>query len=150
MAVGSGRGVSARRTVQPRARSVARAAPTFGLTASITASGLLDPGDASADANLLGADLAAVAQHLHPRLGRCCQARGVDRVEIGAGGEGVAVGALDDEQLHGAGAGGDLAGELLKVPRRARRDAVRELGEGSTAAQVYVLDLQPTGRSALT
>src|SRR5438105_2886852 len=70
------------------------------------------PWDPAGDAHRLRADLAGVGQHLHAAGGGFGQAPGVGRIKVVAGLEGVAVGALDDEQHDRALARLDPGGEL--------------------------------------
>lgn len=89
------------------------------------------------------AHLAPVDQHLHAPVGRPLKRTREGRVQVVAGAEGVAVGALDHEQRHGPVAGADHGLQLAQVLRRPGRDAVGELGQRRGARQVAVLDLQP-------
>src|SRR5579859_499227 len=78
----------------------------------------VDPGQAPRDADRLGANVATIDQDFNSPRHREQQLIGVDRIEVGARGETVAVGALDDKQLHGAVAFGHPRGQLAQVPGR--------------------------------
>src|SRR5580658_3696575 len=104
------------------------------------------PRQPARNADFLGTYVATIAQNFNTGGGCRGQASRISGIEVGAGGKVVAVGALDDEQLHGAVALGDLVRQLLQVLGRASGDAVRELGERAAAAQVDVFHLEVAGR----
>ena len=91
--------------------------------------------------------LGGVDQHLDPRGRGVIKRRGEPWIQFGTGPEALAVGALDDEQYHGALTGGRHGFELAQVLRRPSRHAVGKLGQALGSREVAVLDLQPAGRS---
>ena len=108
----------------------------------------MDPGQPARDTDFLFAYVASVAQNFNASLNRGEEPGGIDWVEIGAGGETVAIGALDDEQLNRTVAAARRTGELTQMAGGARGDTVRKLRQGPATAQMTVLDLQPARRAA--
>jgi hypothetical protein len=110
-----------------------------GFTISRGVRGRVNPRDAARDADVFRTYVAIIAQNFNTRPGCGDQAGGVGGIQVGAGGEAIAVGALDDEQLHGPRAVRDLAAELPQVLGRAGGDTVGKFRQGPLAAQVAVL-----------
>lgn len=78
--------------------------------------------------------------HLNPGFGRAIQGLGEGGVQVCAGAERLAVGALHHDQRYGPIAFRDHRRQVAQVPRRARRYAIGKLGQARRTRQVAVLD----------
>ena len=90
-------------------------------------------------ANLPRVDRTAIGQHLDACLERIAQGLGEAWVEVGGGGDAVAVGTLDDEQGHRPVPGRHPGGQFPQVPGGAGRNTVRKLRQTRLPHQVDVL-----------